>query len=192
MIMIDDRGVIELVNVPAERIFGYSREQLLGQTIDMLLPARHREHHTLHREAFFAAPTQRAMGIGQDLFALRSAPAFQLTTNPSASSLTIAWSRMLSNISRFRCSLSVSARSIRQRVEMSTTEAITLEPSGASRAIETTKSSAATSHCSIHPKLSLKESPSARCSSPQGRGASRTGGCARTGRGFWRTSLSTS
>ena len=71
MIMIDDQGVIELVNSQAERTFGYPRDQLLGQKIDILLPQRFRENHIKHRDAFLSAPAQRAMGIGHDLFALR-------------------------------------------------------------------------------------------------------------------------
>lgn len=71
MIMIDAEGMIELVNIQTERTFGYSREELIGRSVDMLLPDRLRGHHGRHRATFFAAPTPRAMGIGHDLFGRR-------------------------------------------------------------------------------------------------------------------------
>jgi PAS domain S-box-containing protein len=71
MIMIDGEGAIELVNIQTERTFGYSREELLGRSVDILLPDRLRANHGHHRATFFAAPMPRAMGIGQDLFGRR-------------------------------------------------------------------------------------------------------------------------
>jgi PAS domain S-box-containing protein len=71
MIMIDAQGVIELVNGQTEQVFGYSRQELVGRTIDLLLPERFRGLHMKHRDAYLAAPTRRAMGKGQDVFGLR-------------------------------------------------------------------------------------------------------------------------
>ena len=71
MIMIDGEGTIELVNIQTERTFGYSSEELLGRSVDILLPDRLRANHGHHRATFFASPTPRAMGIGQDLFGRR-------------------------------------------------------------------------------------------------------------------------
>lgn len=71
MIMIDSEGMIELVNIQTERTFGYSREELIGGSVDMLLPDRLRGIYGRHRATFFAAPTPRAMGIGHDLFGRR-------------------------------------------------------------------------------------------------------------------------
>ncbi|MGD0722126.1 MAG: PAS domain S-box protein [Roseiarcus sp.] len=71
MIVIDADGVIELVNLQAEQLFGYLRDELAGRPIDMLLPVRFRTGHIDHRAAFWIAPTQRAMGVGPDPFALR-------------------------------------------------------------------------------------------------------------------------
>jgi two-component system sensor histidine kinase/response regulator len=70
-IMIDEKGTIELVNARAEAIFGYTRDELLGRSVDMLLPGQLRVHHARHRATFFASPTSREMGIGQDLFGRR-------------------------------------------------------------------------------------------------------------------------
>jgi PAS domain S-box-containing protein len=68
MVMVDKSGLIEMVNTQAEKIFGYSRAELLGQSIDYLLPERFRHHHPQHRASFFSDLQPRAMGIGRDLF----------------------------------------------------------------------------------------------------------------------------
>jgi PAS domain S-box-containing protein len=70
-IMTDEEGRIVLVNSETERLFGYRREELLGQTIEMLLPNRFRGEHPAHRGAFRAAPVKRSMGHGRDLYGLR-------------------------------------------------------------------------------------------------------------------------
>jgi PAS domain S-box-containing protein len=71
MVMINPRGVIEMVNAQAERVFGYDRSELLGQSIETLVPERFRGHHPGLRSQFFAAPNSRPMGEGRDLFGLR-------------------------------------------------------------------------------------------------------------------------
>jgi PAS domain S-box-containing protein len=71
MVMINREGTIELVNREAERLFGYSREELLGKRIELLVPHRLRERHPGHRTDFFANPQTRAMGAGRDLFGVR-------------------------------------------------------------------------------------------------------------------------
>jgi PAS domain S-box-containing protein len=71
MVMIDKDGVIELVNLQAEKIFGYVRAELLGQSVDILLPERLRGNHSHHRSYFFSNPVPRAMGIGRELFGRR-------------------------------------------------------------------------------------------------------------------------
>ena len=71
MVMVDKSGLIEMVNTQAELIFGYSRSELLGQSIDCLLPERFRHHHPQHRDAFFSDLQPRAMGVGRDLFGRR-------------------------------------------------------------------------------------------------------------------------
>jgi PAS domain S-box-containing protein len=71
MIMVDHQGKIVLANTQIERLFGYSREELLGQSIEMLVPAASRAKHPGHRDSFFAEPKARSMGIGRDLFGLR-------------------------------------------------------------------------------------------------------------------------
>lgn len=71
IVMIRRDGRIELVNKETERLFGYGREELLGQTIEVLLPERFRSGHPVLRAALFADPQVRRIGAGRDLFALR-------------------------------------------------------------------------------------------------------------------------
>ena len=71
MFMINREGIILLVNTHMERIFGYDRAEMVGRTIEMLLPERFRNAHPAQRNGFFAAPVVRAMGAKRDLLALR-------------------------------------------------------------------------------------------------------------------------
>jgi len=56
MVVIDPDGRIVLVNAETEKIFGYRREELLGQDIEMLLPERFRHRHTGHRTLYRTHP----------------------------------------------------------------------------------------------------------------------------------------
>ena len=71
MIMTDANGKILLVNTEVERLFGYSREELLNQSIDILVPVAKRGQHGGHRASFVAQPEARRMGVGRDLFGVR-------------------------------------------------------------------------------------------------------------------------
>ncbi len=71
MVITDENGIIELVNVQTEKLFGYVRADLLGQSVEILLPERFREQHPHHRSTFFANPSPRPMVKGRDLFARR-------------------------------------------------------------------------------------------------------------------------
>ncbi|MDX3763165.1 PAS domain S-box protein, partial [Streptomyces sp. AK02-04a] len=71
MIIVDDTGTITLVNAQTEALFGYGREELLGRTVDLLVPDRFRTHHSLHRSAYAANRQVRPMGAGLELHGLR-------------------------------------------------------------------------------------------------------------------------
>jgi protein-histidine pros-kinase len=60
-------GVIVLVNAQTERLFGYPREELLGQALEILIPESSRHHHPEHRSAYIADPRPRPMGAGMEL-----------------------------------------------------------------------------------------------------------------------------
>lgn len=71
MVMVDQAGKIALVNAQIEKSFGYSRDELLGQPVELLVPARFHGHHADYRNGFMADPTARPMGVGRDLYGLR-------------------------------------------------------------------------------------------------------------------------
>lgn len=70
MLMADADGNIVLCNARIERMFGYSRSELLGRALEMLLPERYRKAHVAFRGGFYGAPSLREMGKGRDLMAL--------------------------------------------------------------------------------------------------------------------------
>ena len=72
MIIIDHIGKITVVNGQAEEMFGYTRRELLGQEVEMLLPEEIRIRHIGHRAAFAANPELRPMGSGLELMGRRS------------------------------------------------------------------------------------------------------------------------
>jgi PAS domain S-box-containing protein len=71
MILVNDEGVITLVNKQTEILFGYERSELIGKKLEVLLPERFSSHHATHRNTFFKKPQTRSMGTGRDLFAKR-------------------------------------------------------------------------------------------------------------------------
>ncbi len=69
-IMVDQHGLIQLINRETERLFGYSRDLLIGKSIEMLVPATIDEQHQRHRSAFFQNPGTRLMGEGRHVRAM--------------------------------------------------------------------------------------------------------------------------
>jgi PAS domain S-box-containing protein len=71
VVITNREGRIVLVNSQTEKLFGYSRAELVGRSVDLLVPERFRDRHPSHRSGYCAAPRVRAMGSGLDLFARR-------------------------------------------------------------------------------------------------------------------------
>jgi len=71
MVMIDSDGKLVMVNSEIENQFGYAREELIGQSVDILVPERLRAQHARHRHHFTPSPEARRMGAGRELFGRR-------------------------------------------------------------------------------------------------------------------------
>jgi PAS domain S-box-containing protein len=85
MVIVDAADRIVLVNSQTERLFGYSRHELLGQEVAVLVPERFRGAHPAHRYAFFAEPESLSNGQGRELFGQRkdgSVFAIEMSSSP--------------------------------------------------------------------------------------------------------------
>src|SRR5690606_5811624 len=71
MVVVDAGGRIAVVNKQAEKMFGYSRERMVGENIEMFLRLRYRARHIRHRAGYVDAPRVRPMGVGMELVGLR-------------------------------------------------------------------------------------------------------------------------
>jgi len=71
MVVTKQDGEIVLVNSQVENLFGYRRDELLGKTIELLMPKRFRSRHRSYRKDYFAQPEARPMGSGRELQGLR-------------------------------------------------------------------------------------------------------------------------
>lgn len=68
IVLVDRKGCIQFLNASTEQLFGYSREELLNECIEILIPNQFREKHPGLRDSYFVSPSARQMGIGRDLY----------------------------------------------------------------------------------------------------------------------------
>ena len=71
LVAVESDGTIAQINSQTEALFGYRREELVGQKIESLVPERYRRNHQGHREDFAHNPKIRRMGAGLDLYGRR-------------------------------------------------------------------------------------------------------------------------
>jgi PAS domain S-box-containing protein len=71
MVLSDTQGKIVLLNTNTEKLFGYRRREILGEKMEVLVPARFHDRHSRHRANYYSNPSIRPMGIGRDVLACR-------------------------------------------------------------------------------------------------------------------------
>jgi two-component system, NarL family, sensor histidine kinase DevS len=71
VIGVDTDGRIVLVNSRIRAVFGYERDELIGESVELLVPEASRQAHVTHRDRYFDSPRTRPMGAGLDLYARR-------------------------------------------------------------------------------------------------------------------------
>jgi PAS domain S-box-containing protein len=67
VVIVDRGGTLVIVNSQTERLFGYTRSELVGKPVEMLVPERFRSDHPAHRAGYFASPNARTMGSNLEL-----------------------------------------------------------------------------------------------------------------------------
>jgi PAS domain S-box-containing protein len=68
-VLVDQKGMIRRVNRQAEMLFGYDRDEIVGQSINKLIPVRYHHNHKRHLSGFFKRSVTRTMGVDRELFA---------------------------------------------------------------------------------------------------------------------------
>jgi PAS domain S-box-containing protein len=71
MVVVDQQGVIQLVNSQMEKMFSYDRSEIVGQIVEALVPERFRMKHAHHRNSYYIEHPVRPMGVGLELFGRR-------------------------------------------------------------------------------------------------------------------------
>jgi PAS domain S-box-containing protein len=70
-VIVDEKGIIQMINHQTENLFGYTREELIGKPVELLIPADLRSKHGHHRASFAQTPRVRSMGAGIELHAVK-------------------------------------------------------------------------------------------------------------------------
>jgi PAS domain S-box-containing protein len=99
MVIVDRVGRIVLVNAQTEHLFGYSREELLDKSVEILVPRRFQDKHPAHRAAYVESPVPRSMGSGIELFGVRK-DGSEIPVEISLSPLTTAEGTLVSSAIR--------------------------------------------------------------------------------------------
>lgn len=131
MVIVDRHGTVVLVNAQTERLFGYGREELLGQPVEILVPQRFRGDHVAHRDGYMADPRVRPLGTGRELSGRRKDgsefPA-EISLSPLETEQGLLVSAAVRDISRRKRAQQEIENSLRIQSAISLLLRISLEP----------------------------------------------------------------
>ena len=68
LVITDEKAIIVDINIRAEKLFGYVREELIGKSIEILIPDRFREQHSAKRHNYQGSPSERTMGLAGGIY----------------------------------------------------------------------------------------------------------------------------
>jgi hypothetical protein len=126
---VEPSGGIVLVNNQTESLFGYPRADLLGESVELLIPERFREAHRRHREAYFARPRTRPMGTDLDLYGLRR-DGSEFPAEISLSAIETESSRLVTAVIRDVTQSRAAERKFEQFLEFAPDAIIGVSPGG--------------------------------------------------------------